>query len=227
MWVESPMIPPSAPHGASTFLFKGGLKIPPPCRAPLTEPSPLSLRDISPPRGESPFSRGTSDFSALSGTSSRRGGFLLAPLQRSWQTVGLTEESRANDVRPYGEVVYLFEKGGAMWASPPTNPPVTYGDIPLFKGDGGLLRPIGHLLPSRPLCHFVTFPHPVGKHLWERRLSGERCSPLLYSAAVFSDGFAGSVAGSGLGAVTFGLRRFSMHPLGHSLAQRPQDLHLS
>ena len=44
----------------------------------------------------------------------------MAPLQRSWQTVGLTEESRANDVRPYGEVVYLFEKGGAMWASPPT-----------------------------------------------------------------------------------------------------------
>ena len=36
---------------------------------------------------------------------------------------------RANNVRPYGEVVYLFEKGGAMWASPPTNPPVTYGDI--------------------------------------------------------------------------------------------------
>ena len=28
--------------------------------------------------------------------------FLLAPLQRSWQAVGLTEEFRANDVRPYG-----------------------------------------------------------------------------------------------------------------------------
>ena len=53
---------------------------------------------------------------------------------------------RANNVRPYGEVVYLFEKGGAMWASPPTNPPVTYGDIPLFKGDERLLRLDGHLL---------------------------------------------------------------------------------
>ena len=49
------------------------------------------------------FKGGLRDSSALSGTSSRRGGFLLAPLQRSWQAVGLTEESRANNVRPYGE----------------------------------------------------------------------------------------------------------------------------
>ena len=41
----------------------------------------------------------------------------------------------------------------------PYNPPVTYGDIPLFKGDEGLLRPDGHLL-------------------YKRRLSGEQCSPL-------------------------------------------------
>ena len=84
------IIPPSAPYGAATSLFKGGLKTPPPfghlrwglpwaagrcghrplriplpCRASLTEPSPLSLRDISPRGGESPFSRGTRDSSAL------------------------------------------------------------------------------------------------------------------------------------------------------------------
>ena len=40
--------------------------------------------------------------------------------------------------------IFVFKKGnGAMWASPPTNPPVSYADIPaqgtplgrLFKGD--------------------------------------------------------------------------------------------
>ena len=48
--------------------------------------------------------------------------------------------------------------------SPLQYPPVTYGDIPLFKGDERLLRPNGHLL-------------------YERRLSGERCSPLRYMVA--------------------------------------------
>ena len=33
----------------------------------------------------------------------------------------------------------------------PYNPPVTCGDIPLFKGDEGLLRPDGHLLWERRL----------------------------------------------------------------------------
>ncbi len=45
-------IPPAL---RATSLFKGGLKTPPPWRAPLTEPSPLSLRDISPHCGESPL----------------------------------------------------------------------------------------------------------------------------------------------------------------------------
>ncbi len=55
------------------FLFLGRVdvdgkpyEIPLPCRASLTEPSPLSLRDISPHCGESPFSRGTRDSSAAS-----------------------------------------------------------------------------------------------------------------------------------------------------------------
>ena len=40
------------------------------------------------------------------------------------------------------------------------DPPALTG-IPLFKGDEGLLRPDGHLL-------------------WERRLAGERCSPIRW-----------------------------------------------
>ena len=43
---------------------------------------------------------------------------------------------------------------------PLRDPPALSG-IPLFKGDERLLRPVGHLL-------------------WERRLSGERCSPLRW-----------------------------------------------
>ena len=30
---------------------------------------------------------------------------------------------RANNVRPYGEIVLVWERDGAMWASPPTIPP--------------------------------------------------------------------------------------------------------
>ena len=56
MWASPPTIPLS------------------PAVTSLTEPSPLSLRDISPHCGESPFSRGTRDSSALTGTSSIRGG---------------------------------------------------------------------------------------------------------------------------------------------------------
>ena len=44
----------------------------------------------------------------------------------------------------FAPTIFVFKKGnGAMWASPPTNPPVSYADIPaqgtplgrLFKGD--------------------------------------------------------------------------------------------
>ena len=55
----------------------------------------------------------------------------------------------------------VWKRGRGDVGGEPYNPPVTCGDIPLFKGDGGLLRPDGHLL-------------------WERRLSGERCSPLRW-----------------------------------------------
>ena len=51
----------------------------------------------------------------------------------------------------WGYVVGFWLERGAMWASPPTNPPVTYGDIPLFKGDERLLRLDGHLLSERRL----------------------------------------------------------------------------
>ena len=61
------------------------------------DPSVCSSRSI-----HLPFQGRLKNSSALTGTSSIRGGFLLAPLQRSWQAVGLTEESRENDVRPYG-----------------------------------------------------------------------------------------------------------------------------
>ena len=47
----------------------------------------------------------------------------MAPLQRSWQAIGLTEESRANDVRPYR---FTFSK----WVN-------------------RLLCPVGHLLYKR------------------------------------------------------------------------------
>ena len=126
--------------------------------------TPVTVGDISPHCGESPFSRGTRDSSALSGTSSRRGGFLLAPLQRSWQAVGLTEEFRANSVRPYGGIVFGLGKGTGRCGHRPLRipPSAPHGAATsFFKGDERLLRPGGHLL-------------------WERRLSGEQCSPLRW-----------------------------------------------
>ena len=63
----------------------------------LTEPSPLSLRDISPHCGESPFSRGTRDSSALTGTSYRAVPF--APTVRPfwfWKRGEIVEKGGAN-----------------------------------------------------------------------------------------------------------------------------------
>ena len=54
------------------------------------------------------FSKRVDNSSALPGISSMRGdNFAKPPLQRRWQAAGLTEESRANDVRPYR---FLFLK---------------------------------------------------------------------------------------------------------------------
>ena len=54
------------------------------------------------------FRKRVNNSSALSGISSMRGDdFAKPPLQRRWQAAGLTEESRANDVRPYR---FLFLK---------------------------------------------------------------------------------------------------------------------
>ena len=50
----------------------------------------------------SPFSRGTKDSSALSGISSMRGDFSFGSSTEELAAVRLTEESRANNVRPYG-----------------------------------------------------------------------------------------------------------------------------
>jgi len=59
------------------------------------------------------FSKRVDNSSALPGISSGRGdNFAKPPLQRRWQAAGLTEESRANDVRPYG---FSFQKG---WTTP-------------------------------------------------------------------------------------------------------------
>ncbi len=55
----------------------------------------------------------------------------------------------------FGNVERLWKRGGGLtvwkrgWGDvggEPYNPPVTCGDIPLFKGDERLLRPDGHLL---------------------------------------------------------------------------------
>ena len=71
---------------------------------------------------------------------------------------------RANDVRPYGKWRFRFVKRGeSMWAASPTKSPC----------------PIGHLLPSRPLCHFVTFPHPVGNHPFQGRLGRTMFAPTV------------------------------------------------
>ena len=52
-----------------------------------------------------PFQGRLNNSSALSGISSIRGDYSAKPpLQRRWQATGLTVESRANDVRPYGKV---------------------------------------------------------------------------------------------------------------------------
>jgi len=59
------------------------------------------------------FSKRVDNSSALPGISSMRGdNFATPPLQRRWQAAGLTEESRANNVRPYG---FSFRKG---WTTP-------------------------------------------------------------------------------------------------------------
>ena len=62
----------------------------------LTEKYPVSLLLTS------PFSRGTKDSSALSGISSMRGDFSFGSSTEELAAVKLTEESRANHVRPYG-----------------------------------------------------------------------------------------------------------------------------
>ena len=75
-----------------------------------------------------PFQGRLKDSSALTGTSSRRGG------SGEWGS-------------PLRWVVsYQFCWVGRCGHRPLQNPPVTYGDIPLFKGDERLLRPVGHLL---------------------------------------------------------------------------------
>ena len=52
------------------------------------------------------FRKRVNNSSALPGISSMRGdNFAKPPLQRRWQAAGLTEESRANNVRPYGKVL--------------------------------------------------------------------------------------------------------------------------
>ena len=61
------------------------------------------------------FQKGQIDSSALSGISSIRGDFLLAPLQRNWQAVGLTKESRANNVRPYEKPFKMLRKQPACY----------------------------------------------------------------------------------------------------------------
>ena len=59
------------------------------------------------------FSKRVDNSSALPGISSMRGdNFAKPPLQRRWPAAGLTEESRANNVRPYG---FSFRKG---WTTP-------------------------------------------------------------------------------------------------------------
>ena len=45
----------------------------------------------------------------------------------------------------------VWKRGWGDVGGEPYNPPVTCGDIPLFKGDEGLLRPVGHLLWERRL----------------------------------------------------------------------------
>ncbi len=124
------------------------------------------------PTVTSPFSRGTRDSSALTGTSSIRGGFLLAPLQRSWQAVGLTEESRANNVRPYGGLGLGLEKGKIVekewwWFNG------------LEKGTGRC----GH----RPLRIPPSAPHGASTSLFKGG-SGERCSPLRWWELPFRKG---------------------------------------
>ena len=94
--------------------------------------------------GNHPFQGRLKDSSALTGTSSRRGGFLLAPLQRSWQAVGLTEESRANGVRTYGGWFTFLKRVGRCGHCALRDPPALTG-IPLFKGGfrANSVRPYG------------------------------------------------------------------------------------
>ena len=63
---------------------------------------------------------------------------------RVFPRAGLPEMGKVSGRTMFAPTIFVFKKGnGAMWASPPTNPPVSYADIPaqgtplgrLFKGD--------------------------------------------------------------------------------------------
>jgi len=100
----------------------------------------------------SPFSRETNDSSALSGISSMRGDyFAKPPLQRRWQAVGLTVESRANDVRPYN--VPFPKRVNNSSALP---------GISSMRGDNGKASSLEEVASRR----------------LDGGVSGERCSPL-------------------------------------------------
>ena len=85
------------------------------------------------------FRKRVNNSSALPGISSMRGdNFAKPPLQRRWQAAGLTEESRANNVRPYGKVL--------------SSKPI-FKIVPLEKAPEGcayITRSIHHLLSHLP-----------------------------------------------------------------------------
>ena len=110
------------------------------------------LKNPSVTYGDISLSRETNDSSALSGISSMRGDyFAKPPLQRRWQAVGLTVESRANDVRPYN--VPFPKRVNNSSALP---------GISSMRGDNGKASSLEEVASRR----------------LDGGVSGERCSPL-------------------------------------------------
>jgi len=96
------------------------------------------------------------DSSALSGISSKEETIPQSLLsQRRWQAIGLTEEFRANNVRPYR--------------------------FPSLKMGKQLLCPIGHLLYERRRFAKPPLLEEVASRWLDGGVSGEQCSPLQVS----------------------------------------------
>ena len=71
---------------------------------------------------------------------------------------GVLELEKWKDCGKGGGGLTVGKGAGRCGHRPLRDPPVTYGDIPLFKGDERLLRPIGHLLYKRRLGRTMFAP---------------------------------------------------------------------